>query len=149
MKHQCRVEVIDRKCFSELQEAYLADPESGPCPCFAVGQTFLFRREPGADDFYHFGRDLEDPFPCAEAWDAISRYIYTALAGGAIMKNWTNDERVMIACCNDGTRPVIFRIERIDIPESEAERAWLGSHSFACGKEHAYTGSSSVGWREG
>ncbi len=23
-------------------------------------------------------------------------------------------DRVMIACCNDGTRPVIFKIERID-----------------------------------
>lgn len=25
-----------------------------------------------------------------------------------------NDERVMIACCSDGTRPVIFKIERLD-----------------------------------
>ena len=29
----------------------------------------------------------------------------------------TVPERVMIACCNDGTRPVIFKIERIDIEE--------------------------------
>ncbi|MBQ9896107.1 MAG: TIGR04076 family protein, partial [Synergistaceae bacterium] len=54
-------------------------------------------------------------FPqCSEAWDAISRYIYTALQGGSIMRHWTNDERMMIACCSDGTRPVIFKIERID-----------------------------------
>ena len=53
------------------------------------------------------------PF-CTEAWDAISRYIYTALQGGSIMHGWMKDERVMIACCNDGTRPVIFKIERID-----------------------------------
>ena len=32
----------------------------------------------------------------------------------AIMRKWTNDDRMMIACCNDGTRPVIFKIERID-----------------------------------
>ena len=38
---------------------------------------------------------------------------------------WTNDERMMIACCNDGTRPVIFKIERIDIPESEEKKQWL------------------------
>ena len=25
-----------------------------------------------------------------------------------------SDERVMIACCSDGTRPVIFKIERMD-----------------------------------
>ena len=30
------------------------------------------------------------------------------------MHGWTNDDRIMIACCNDGTRPVIFKIERID-----------------------------------
>ena len=30
------------------------------------------------------------------------------------MRGWMNDERVMIACCSDGTRPVIFKIERLD-----------------------------------
>ena len=30
------------------------------------------------------------------------------------MRGWTNDEQMMIACCNDGTRPVIFKIERLD-----------------------------------
>lgn len=51
---------------------------------------------------------------CAEAWECISRYIYTALQGGSIMRGWTNDDRLMIACCNDGTRPVIFKIQRLD-----------------------------------
>ena len=30
------------------------------------------------------------------------------------MRGWMNNERVMIACCSDGTRPVIFKIERLD-----------------------------------
>lgn len=30
------------------------------------------------------------------------------------MRGWMNDEKVMIACCSDGTRPVIFKIERMD-----------------------------------
>ena len=30
------------------------------------------------------------------------------------MRGWMNDERVMITCCSDGTRPVIFKIERMD-----------------------------------
>ena len=38
------------------------------------------------------------------------------------MRKWTNDNRMMIACCNDGTRPVIFKIKRIDIPENEEEK---------------------------
>lgn len=53
------------------------------------------------------------PF-CAEAWDAVARYIYTGLQGGSIMRGWMKEENTMIACCNDGTRPVIFKIERID-----------------------------------
>jgi uncharacterized repeat protein (TIGR04076 family) len=51
---------------------------------------------------------------CAEAWDSISRYVYAALQGGLIMKGWTNYEKMMIAACSDGVRPVIFKIERID-----------------------------------
>ena len=30
------------------------------------------------------------------------------------MRGWMNDERIMITCCSDGTRPVIFKIERLD-----------------------------------
>ena len=117
------------------------DPQSGPCPCFEVGQTFLFERENGKDDFWHFGRDLDPQFPCAEAWDCVSRYIYTALQGGSIMHGWTNDERMMIACCNDGTRPVVFKLERIDIPETDEERMWLEAQDFSNSAEEAYTGA--------
>lgn len=78
---------------------------------------------------------------CGEAWDAISRYVYTALQGGSIMHKWTNDGRMMIACCNDGTRPVIFKIERIDIPENEEEEEqWLAKQNFKNTAEDAYTG---------
>ena len=56
------------------------------------------------------------------------------------MKGWTNDDRMMIACCNDGTRPVIFRIERIDIPENDEEREWLAKQNFRNTAEDAYTG---------
>lgn len=31
-----------------------------------------------------------------------------------IMKGWMKEENTMITCCSDGTRPVIFKIERID-----------------------------------
>lgn len=144
MKHQCKVTVLDKKCFTDFQEAYLADPKSGPCPCFEVGQEFLFEREPDKDDFWHFGRGTRadgGDFPCAEAWDAISRYVYTALQGGSIMSGWTRDERLMIACCNDGTRPVVFKIERIDVPETDAERAWLAEQDFTNSAEDAYTGA--------
>ncbi len=122
MKHECKITVLETKCFRDLQEKYLADPKSGPCPFFNPGDTFMLRRTPQQDDFYHL---MNGKF-CGEAWDAVSRYVYTALQGGSIMKGWTNDDRMMITCCNDGTRPVIFRIERIDIPENDEERARSG-----------------------
>ena len=72
-------------------------------------------------------------------WDAISRNVYTALQGGAIMKGWTNNDRMMIACCSDSPWPVIFRIEHIDIPENDEEAAWLAKQNFRNCAENAYT----------
>ena len=46
----------------------------------------------------------------------------------------------MIACCNDGTRPVIFKIEPIDIPENDEEAEWLKKQNFKNTAEDAYTG---------
>ena len=130
------ITVLETKVFPELQEKYLADPKSGPCPCFKAGDTFLLKRTPEQDDFYHL---MNGKF-CGEAWDAISRYVYAALQGGSIMRKWTNDDRMMIACCNDGTRPVIFKIERIDIPENEEEKLWLEKQNFKNTADDAYTG---------
>lgn len=131
MQHKVKVTVIDKKVYSQLQAQYCANPESGACSCYNVGDEFIFERYGNADDFWHMGLNTLKQsvktadaianiaggtnFPhCSEAWDAISRYIYTGLQGGAIMRGWMNDERIMIACCSDGTRPVIFKIERMD-----------------------------------
>ena len=128
MQHKVKVTVIDKKLFPELQTKYCADPNSGMCPCYNVGDEFIFERYGVADDFWHMGLNTlkqtsnvaekiagGTEFPhCSEAWDAISRYIYAGLQGGSIMRGWMNDERVMIACCSDGTRPVIFKSERLD-----------------------------------
>ena len=55
------------------------------------------------------------------------------------MHGWTKDERMMIACCNDGTMPVIFKIERIDIPENKDEEEWLAKQNFTNTEENSYT----------
>ena len=106
MKHKCKITILKRECYKDLQEKYLADPRSGPCPFFHEGQEIMV----DSDNFF---RMFNGTF-CAEAWDCISRYVYAALQGGSIMRGWTNDEKVMITCCNDGTRPVVFKLERID-----------------------------------
>lgn len=128
MQHKVKLTVIDKKLYPELQAQYCADPNSGACPVYHIGDEFIFERYGTADDFWHMGlstlkqtaNEAEQTaggssFPhCSEAWDAVSRYIYTGLQGGSIMRGWMNDERIMIACCSDGTRPVIFKIERMD-----------------------------------
>ena len=106
MRHKVKITVIQKECYADLQSQYLANPNSGPCPMFEVGQQFIL-------DSRGFQTMNGGNF-CMEAWDAINRYVYAALQGGSIMEGWTNDEKMMIACCNDGTRPVIFKIERLD-----------------------------------
>ena len=103
---KAKITVIKKECYEDLQEKYLADPKSGRCDYFDVGQEFIV-------DGKGYQSMLGGHF-CMEAWDAVNRYVYAALQGGSIMKGWTNDEKMMIACCNDGTRPVVFKIERID-----------------------------------
>ena len=122
--------------FAPLRSVLNGGPLDLQHPFFNVGDEFILKRTPQQDDFYHL---MNGKF-CGEAWDAISRYVYTALQGGSIMKGWTNDDRMMIACCNDGTRPVIFKIERIDIPENDEEREWLAKQNFRNTAEDAYTG---------
>lgn len=128
MTHTVKVTVIDTKLYPDLQQHYCADPNAGRCPCYNAGDEFLFERNTEKDDFWRMGlntltKTTADPNTvaggpqkphCSEAWDAISRYIYTGLQGGSIMKGWMKAENIMITCCSDGTRPVIFKIERID-----------------------------------
>lgn len=110
MKHKCKITVLRREYYQDLADEYLADPDVGKCNLFHEGQEFILERDGDRDDFWHM---MDGKF-CSEAWDSISRYIYAALQGGSIMKGWTNDEKVMIAACSDGVRPVIFKLERID-----------------------------------
>ena len=65
-----------------------------------------------------------------------------------IVKGWTNDNRMMITCCNDGTRPVIFKIERIDIPETPEVEEWLLKQNFLNSAEDAYTGEQKMEARQ-
>ena len=128
LKHKVIVTVIDKKLYPDLQRQYCDNPNSRHCPCYNIGDTFVFERDNGKDDYWHVGLNTliktsadpdtvaggpKMPF-CSEAWDAISRYIYAGLQGGSIMRGWMKKENEMITCCNDGTRPVIFKIERVD-----------------------------------
>jgi uncharacterized repeat protein (TIGR04076 family) len=108
-KYKCKITVLKKEVYPDLQEKYLDDPNSGECELFEVGQEWIV----DGNDYF---RMMDGEF-CCEAWECISKYVYTALQGGSIMRGWMKDDRIMIASCNDGTRPVIFKLERIDDDE--------------------------------
>jgi uncharacterized repeat protein (TIGR04076 family) len=49
---------------------------------------------------------------CPGAYTDLFRYIL-GLQSGANFP-WMNEDGMVLACCNDGFRPVIFRLERIE-----------------------------------
>ncbi len=98
--------------------------------------NFIFYRDEERDDFWHIrieypGKDqvvMQMPLQVVRKKchsvlrhrDAISNAIFIPdVQGGSIMKGWMKKENEMITCCSDGTRPVIFKIERIDYEEKE------------------------------
>ncbi len=55
MKHTVPVTVLDKKLYPELQRDYCADPAAGACPCYNIGDEFIFYRDDKRDDFWHMG----------------------------------------------------------------------------------------------
>jgi len=107
MRHRVKVTVLDTLLYEDLQHRYCQNPCSGKCPVYNKGDVFIFYREDGKDSFWQCGLNTlvsteGDP---------------KEITGGPIMKGWMKEENTMIACCSDGTRPVIFKIERVDLPE--------------------------------
>ena len=78
----------------------------GKCPMLTEGQVFY--------------ADYAKPAGlCDEAWKAIYQYVF-ALAHGAsglfYFGDWIRQPGVAVVSCNDGLRPVIFKLEATDLP---------------------------------
>lgn len=56
------------------------------------------------------------------------------------MHGWTRDDPPHGRLLQRRHPPVVFKLERIDIPETLEEEAWLASQDFANTPEDAYTG---------
>ena len=97
-----RIEVIKLNFDEELAKAYAVDG-FGQCPIHKLG------------DVYYTGF-MKPQGLCDEAWKAIYQYVF-ALSHGAdgwYDNTWIKPPGVAICSCNDGLRPVIFKIERTD-----------------------------------
>lgn len=100
-----KITVLRKTLIKDLAEEYGAEG-LGSCPMLREGQVFY------AD--YAKPEGL-----CDEAWKAIYQYVF-ALAHGAGKEpfyygDWIKKPGVAICSCNDGLRPVIFKLEATDI----------------------------------
>lgn len=96
-----KITVLKTTLDEELAREYGAEGLSA-CPMLQVGQVF----------YADFAKP--DGF-CDEAWKAIYQYAF-ALAHGAEQDlfyygDWIRKPGVAICSCNDGLRPVIFKLE--------------------------------------
>lgn len=97
-----RITVLKSMFDKELAKEY-ANPELGPCPFHKPGQAFLSEA----------GRQPEGL--CDEAWTAFGKYV-SALAHGAdgFWAEWIERRNIAVNSCNDGPRPVIFKLEALE-----------------------------------
>lgn len=99
-----KITVLKATFDEELALEYGADG-LGPCPMHEAGQVFY--------------ADYAKPAGfCDEAWKAIYQYVF-ALAHGMgeelfYYGDWIRKPGVAICSCNDGLRPVIFKLEATD-----------------------------------
>ncbi|HEX3049646.1 MAG TPA: TIGR04076 family protein [Aggregatilineaceae bacterium] len=99
-----KITVLKKMENPELAEAYCyAGGSVCPCPAFQVGQEFITEYDRPANF-------------CEWAWDDIYKYIVMFRSGGNMHDTfkWMNARDTMIACCSDGIRPVVFKIEKME-----------------------------------
>ena len=104
--NKVKITVLETTFNEDLAAQYGAEG-LGKCPMHKKSDTF-------------FGDYAKPDGLCDEAWKAIYQYVF-ALAHGAgkepfYFKDWIRTPGVAICSCNDGLRPVIFKIELTDIP---------------------------------
>ncbi|MCL2498527.1 MAG: TIGR04076 family protein [Symbiobacteriaceae bacterium] len=94
-----KITVLETVFLEELAQEY-AQPTLGPCT-----------RHPKGSEYISPGGRMPEGF-CEEAWAAIGRYAF-ALAHGApgFWPNWMKLPGMTINTCNDGVRPVVFKLE--------------------------------------
>ena len=102
--NKCKITVIKRTFDIELAQEYGAEGLTA-CPLMKDGQVFY-------TDF-----TKPDGF-CDEAWKAIYQYVFSLSHGAGnglfYYGDWIKEPGVAICSCNDGLRPVIFKIEAIE-----------------------------------
>ena len=78
------------------------------------GLTACSRYKPG--EIYISERGFMPPGFCDEAWKSFSHIAFSLARGMEVFfPDWSNEQ--VIASCNDGVRPVIFKLEAVEAEE--------------------------------
>lgn len=100
----CRITVLKTEYHPDLSKEYrLPELHHGPCSKFSVGDSFVVE---------HLN-ERPAGFDCGWAWDDLEKIIVPMMLG-AKFSPWMIDENTFIACCSDGIKPVVFKIERLE-----------------------------------
>ena len=100
---KCRIEVLKTTFHEDLAKEY-GCKNIGKCPMHKVGEIF-------------YGDYAKPEGLCDVAWKAMYQYVF-AIAHGSekfYYGDWIDKAGIAICSCNDGIRPVIFKVEKTNI----------------------------------
>lgn len=98
----CKITVLKTLLMDDLVQEH-ACKEFTKCPQHKEGDVF-------------YGSYAKPEGFCDEAWKAIYQYVFTLanVSPGFQFSGWVETPDTAICSCNDGLRPVIFKVERTD-----------------------------------
>ena len=90
-----------KKMFNEDLAAEYCEPGTSACSDVEEGQEFIVK-----------GLEQPENF-CSWAWTDLHKGLLALYYGGRFTP-YMREDNVLISCCTDGIRPVVFKIERIE-----------------------------------
>jgi uncharacterized repeat protein (TIGR04076 family) len=100
-QHKVKITVLKRLNASDIFEEMPVTPLTSveACELFKDGQEFIVSEDGKMPEGF-----------CTPAWNTIHRNIWMLRFGGNLP--WYEEKGVAVVCCEDGLRPVIFKLER-------------------------------------
>jgi uncharacterized repeat protein (TIGR04076 family) len=100
----CKITVLKTLYNEEIAEEYRRpDVHKGPCPFFEEGQEFIV----------NYLTEKPEGFNCDWAWDDLHKVLLAMMLNGSF-GTWMKNPNTFISSCTDGTKPVIFKLERLE-----------------------------------
>lgn len=99
MRSDVKITVLKRLELEDIWKKYKKPDYQPLCPLVKDGQEFVSKNLGMPEGF------------CDWAWTDIQKFSLILALGGNF--DTVEEEGVVVACCTDGFRPVIFKLERV------------------------------------